>query len=131
MAFLIDFLVAVWRKVFNFLSSPERGVQHSLPCNRTGNTQGLYTCRLILHRIMFYCLLSYSSCLTIKVISVQLRHFLNPHYDFGSTFPASFCKQFRTILPNSLPTTSSREIPLQLSQQCRFPFLGTGASHQS
>ena len=57
-----------------------------------------------------------------------------PHCDSGSSLSARNCRRFWRIRPQSFPTSSSREMPLQLSQMERLPFFGIGtnsASHQS
>ena len=51
---------------------------------------------------------------------------MKPHCDSGSSCSASDCNLLWTILATSLPTTSNSAMPLQLSQQCKFPFLGMG-----
>ena len=71
---------------------------------------------------------------TVKIISAQLRAFLNPHCDSSNSSSATFCSLTWSTLATTLPTTSSKEMPRQLSQLLRSPFLGMGsriASRQS
>ena len=69
-----------------------------------------------------------------KVMSEQLRPLQKPHCDSDSSSSVTCCSLSCRILAITLPTTSTREMPLQLSHLLRSPFLGIGmriASDQS
>ena len=66
------------------------------------------------------------NCLTTISMSVQPCPRLKPYSVSGNTCSASVCCMVWTILAATFPTTSSSAMPLQLLQQCKFPFLGIG-----
>lgn len=75
-----------------------------------------------------------TSGLAAKIMSTHPRPFLNPHCESGRIPSAIRCSHSSMTLARSLPTTSRRLMPRQLSQAWRSPFFGMGtitASRQS
>ena len=80
-------------------------------------------------KICVLCSLAFSiSCLIQSMHPLPL---LNPHCTSGRTFSATFCSLFWSVLANTFPATSSKLMPLQLSQDNKSPFFGMGIMRAS
>ena len=110
-------------------SMVESGTSFPSACHNAALSTELLLRSIKMKNILAWCSHDFSTnCWTTKIMSEHPCFFQNLHCDSGKTFSASCCSRSCKMCATTLPTTSSRVIPRQLSQQLRSPFLGTGTN---